>query len=892
MAARPGLLVSAVLLLASASAAREPPKDLAERVVAMTGARTKIVWAHQVAGTGRGSDAMTADYELKGFDTAEGKARVILPGPATYQNPCLSPDGKKVFYSADARTIYVVNWDGSGKKAFTKGYPLCSWRNPKDRTQWLYFTAGGYVKGPLVRARIDDPRIREVMWDDPSAVASHTLTVSADGTRAGGEYPWPRAGVAILPKVSWKRYGTGCNASMAPDNSYRFFHMGEAAGHHGVMMYDAGGTGKRVVPFRGMPGANPRDESWVPRWSSDARFLTINTPSVGRRAEVYLGRFDRRFTRVDRWVRITYQPGQDTKAACWIDPGLGQYFGEAPLTVEVPAKLTPGQWQWDYGDGAKETAAAGKHTYGKLGAYTIVARQGEKVLKGWVNVQDRAAPTVTAARLLDAAHVLLTFSEPVQLKGATASLASGRAVKGVRLGSDNTQATVELADDLARNDELILDGVFDLSASPNPMGSTRIAIAASSWPTDRSGLLLLWETARAENLYYDPRKKAFGPVDLNSLGMARPDRLGAMSLKGGLFVAYGAGAGVIAACKKSNEFAIQATITPAADPAPGGGRILACDRRGGDWRKTNFALHQEAGRLVLYLRTRIKDDAGGLYGTVRRVALCALTAGAANHCVVSYRPGELRCWWNGKPVPLSGEVKGALRWGGADRKAGVHFGAVWGGDPPSLPWRGKLEGVAIFSRAIDAKQVAGDYAEYAKRIAARKPIVQVTIHGTLAAKSRVPDPRDIAPYHSALVVHEYDVAEVLAGAYAHKKVRVARWGLVRGKKTAATRAKTGERREIVLEKLSDHPELAGELVTDTLADNFDLDRYVEADAAVKPRPAPATPAKSRLSLARTYLAAGMKSKAKEILREIVKKYPKSTQAAEARELLKTLALED
>jgi FimV-like protein len=486
--------------------------------------------------------------------------------------------------------------------------------------------------------------------------------------------------------------------------------------------------------------------------------------------------------------------------------------------------------------------------------------------------------------------VLLTFSERVQLKAAKASLASGRAVKGISLGSDGTRLTVELAAKLDKKDELILDGVFDLAASPNAMGPTRVTIIPSPWPTDRSGLVLLWETARAPNIYYDARAKAFRPIDLNELGRARPDRLGAMTFTGGLFAAYGAGDGVVGACKKSNEFAIQATITPAAKQNAGEARILACDRRGGNWRQTNFALHQEGGKLVLYLRTKTEDDAGGLYGTVRRVELCALTAGMANHCVVSYRLGELKCWLNGKPVQLSGEVKGKLSWGRTDRKGGVHFGAVWGADPAALPWRGKLEGVAIFSRAIDASQVARDYAEYAKRLAARKPVVQVTIRGTLAATSRVPNPADIAPYHSALVVHEYDVAKVLSGKYAAKKVRVARWGLIHRKKTAAGRAKVGERRDLVLEKFSDHPELGVELVRNTLADNFDLTLYVEADATVKAPPAAAvaTPAKTRLSLARTYLSAGMKTKAQDILREIVKNHPKSKQADEARKLLRKL----
>jgi len=56
--------------------------DLAQDILELTGARTKIVWVHCVQGRPKGWDAVTADYELKGFDTDEGTARVILPGPA------------------------------------------------------------------------------------------------------------------------------------------------------------------------------------------------------------------------------------------------------------------------------------------------------------------------------------------------------------------------------------------------------------------------------------------------------------------------------------------------------------------------------------------------------------------------------------------------------------------------------------------------------------------------------------------------------------------------------------------------------------------------------------------------------------------------------------------
>jgi hypothetical protein len=47
-----------------------PPADLAQEVLKYTGARTKIVWLHSLIGKGHGWDAISAEYELRGFDTA------------------------------------------------------------------------------------------------------------------------------------------------------------------------------------------------------------------------------------------------------------------------------------------------------------------------------------------------------------------------------------------------------------------------------------------------------------------------------------------------------------------------------------------------------------------------------------------------------------------------------------------------------------------------------------------------------------------------------------------------------------------------------------------------------------------------------------------------------
>jgi len=734
---------------------------VADEVLALTGARTKIVWVHCVEGRPKGWDAVSTEYELKGFDTQDRKERVILPGPASYANPCISPDGELVFYTdAVTSTIYVVNFDGSGKREFGKGYVLCSWRQPVDRSQWLYFTTIGYSNGPVARCRIDDPTVREIVWEKDQA--AHTLTVSADGTHAGSEFPWPYAGVAVLPNVSWKQYGNGCNGCIAPDNSYRFFHMGEEVGHDGIIMYDDGGTNRRAINFRGPLPA----DSWVPRWTNDVRFLTTNSPIGFPDADIYLGKFDSTFMKIEKWVKITSAPSQDTKACGWIDPGLGQYDGEVPCAVEIPAVLTPGgDWEFEWGDGVKEKASAGKHTFQKPGSWTITARKGDAVLKGWMNAQPQKAPAVREVRLLDEANLQVVFDERVALKDAKATLQSEVPVTALALDGEGFGLMASLGGKLGKSEVLRLQGVHDRAQVPNEVKGD-VKIERPAWPVNRTGLVFLWETAKKPgNFQYSDKSASFNRTDLRLVRMARYDRFGAMRLDGGVVLATDGGSGIASECMKTHEFSIEATITPfnIYQTSGGAGRILGCNPENGEG--PNVALCQDGPKLMLLVKTAANNNAA-----VRRLQLCDLADQAPNHVVVSFAADKLSCYLNGKLVKETDEVKGTLSWGRPQFENGLHMG---GRENASFPWRGLLEGVAVFSRALTAEDAASDYAVYARMLKARKQPKQIELDARVAVMSDVPRLADIAPYRDALMVNEYDVVKVLRGKYKAKKMRVA-----------------------------------------------------------------------------------------------------------------------
>ncbi|MCX6874753.1 MAG: hypothetical protein NTW21_13235 [Verrucomicrobia bacterium] len=820
------ILVAAAVLPCRAAENQDPAKaggaraDVAKEVLALTGSRTKIVWARRVAGADNAGGFTSAlnppEWALMGLDTADGKTRAILPGPASFVNPCISPDGEKVFFTdGGSGAIYCVNWDGSIRREFTKGLVQSPWTHPDDGSQWLYFLGDG-----LVRARMDDASVRETVWRGP-VDGARIVSVSADGTHMGGCFPTPVPGVAIMPNGPWRQYGNGCSPCIAPDNSYRFFHMGTEVGHGGVRVYDDGGKNPRAVGFRGGKGGMPGHEetrnctSWEARWSTDMRFFVVivESPTNAPACDIYLGQFDEGFTKVVKWVRVTDAPAWDTKPYCWIDPGLGNYEGEVPFTVAVPGKLTPGgEWAWDYGDGAKKKAAQGKHTYTKAGGYPITATQGQKALKGWANVRPQKAPAVTGALAVDETRVLVRFDERVQLRDAKATLGSGGAVRGLTLDPEEKDLLVELDKPVGAAGTMSLAGVFDKAQVPNAVAKAAIRITRASWPSSRNGLIYLFEGNRADNTIYDP---VSGPV--SAVLNARFDRHGAILCRGGKIELPSDGTSERLLRQfsyyqgnqwqqKTELFTLE-MVVQTADLEPQG-PVLSLNILSSLW------VGQEKRKVVVRLGGPDPKE------PVQPFDAGTLPDDKAHHLVIAYRPKRLVCYVDGRKTLDADPSPAQMKWHNA---LGLNLG---GGE---TFWRGRLEGIAMYSRFVEEAEVARNFAAYSQKLAARKPVASVAVRAKLLAKSAVPSAAEVAPYTRALVVYEYQVEEVTRGTLKEKVVRVARWGLMDSQPTPAAHEAVGASVSLVLESFTDHPELESELLRDTLPENFDLKLWEEAE---------------------------------------------------------------
>jgi hypothetical protein len=302
------------------SAASTTASERAAEVRALTGGPTRVVWCQSA----KGPDdycAAKKTTRLLGFCTEDGKdERVILSDVSSYAKPIFVPDGERVVYSNRTNNkMYVVNWDGSGRKELGSGFASDVWRDPRDGVMWLYYRSGnGKQSGPVMRQRLDNSKVREKIWD--KTATGHKLVpwfrLSADGAHGGGAFPRRNCGVADLTRGKWEQYGRGCWASLAPDNSYRFFTF--LGSHKEIGVYEADKKNYHKVNIAGGPGVDGKHKVYHPRWSNDVRFLTVTGPTQNDKQEILLGRFNRDFTKVEKWARISRNKRADFYGDAWI----------------------------------------------------------------------------------------------------------------------------------------------------------------------------------------------------------------------------------------------------------------------------------------------------------------------------------------------------------------------------------------------------------------------------------------------------------------------------------------------------------------------------------------------------------------------------------------------
>ena len=825
---------SLALLLAAGGAAlaaepaagkTAPAPGIAAKVLALTGAETRIVWLrHKQWETYKGSLDGGVGYSIMAFDTGGKGERELVPEGEIY-NPLISASGRQVIYTATTdgklRT-HCVDWNGANSRVLGDGFAQWTWRDPATGVEWVYASDSG--GGTFVdRFQIDKPEVKERIYTGRLA---NRFSLSADGTRAAGEFPHPNTGMLYTRtgQVDRKDYRNGCNTYIAPDNSYMVTVMDGT--HSLVTLYKPDGSSRdvSVVP----PGRKPLKNGgggcmWNPKWASDARHMVVAGPfkNLGPdRGDIWLGQFADDFNSIVKWVQVTDSDFMDVYAYVWVDPGLGQYAGEAPYTLGVPSFVTgPGNWQWTFGDGAK--GAEAKHSYSKAGTYSVTATQGDRTLKGTVRVAERVAPKLLSAVAFDDRRVLLACSEPVQAANAKVTLASGPAATKLSLDSEGSGIIAEFAAPLGAKESLTVTGVTDGAQAPNEMAAAKAQVARPDWPSNRTGVSYLWKNARTRNVIFDERiglpitTALSGHIAWQPALPVRVNRFGAALAADGLGFEPSPGSPdrIMEGIRKTHQFSFEIVVASAdlAQTKGDGDKPLAIMAWNFFWRNGIFWLFQEKDKLLVGLSKKWGDSEPEVF------EMAVLPDTKPHHLIVSVAAKRLAFYLDGKKVKeIDPSPASFIEMGPPMRFA-------------ENAWRGTFEHVAMYNRFIEEPEAAKNAAVVAAELAKRKALPRIEVQAKLIAKSKVPDPNQMAPYRNALIVNEYSVDKVLNGTYAGKTIRVAQWGMLNLKPTPLAAQAPGASVKLVLENFADHDELVPELISDTLKENFDLNLYTDVN---------------------------------------------------------------
>jgi hypothetical protein len=290
-----------------------------------------------------------------------------------------------------------------------------------------------------------------------------------------------------------------------------------------------------------------------------------------------------------------------------------------------------------------------------------------------------------------------------------------------------------------------------------------------------------------------------------------------MVLGGGAFTADQDAAGYVrAAALASNTFTLEALVTPAAPATPGPTWVVSFGRGPGE---RNFALGQLGDRLV----ARVLTPTTGPDADRPQVDLGPIPRRRPSHVVVTYLPGHLAAYVDGELRVETGELQGGLnRWRG--------YPLTFGDDARGgADWRGSLEAVALFDRALSPEEVRESFLRARQRLSGRADPPRLRVAGRLSAVSTPPTLRQISPYREGLMIHELAVERVLEGSYEGERLRVARWAIQDGQVLPATRARPGERVTLTVEPFAANPQLEPLFVADTLGEDWELALFYEVE---------------------------------------------------------------
>jgi len=333
----------------------------------------------------------------------------------------------------------------------------------------------------------------------------------------------------------------------------------------------------------------------------------------------------------------------------------------------------------------------------------------------------------------------------------------------------------------------------------------------TAWLENKAGLVFLWANRAGKNEIPQAAGQVSRLCRTEPRGKARYGRFFEMDLARGYFSTEpDTGAQVLAACRNSNQFSLEAVLTPRQTERLELSRIISFT--GPD--SGNFVLGQERDRLIFRLHTSATGGQGPA------IQLCRLTSGVPHHVVINYLPGQLACFLNGTPLLLTNVPTGNLDgWGQLAEPVGLSKPSPYQNSSSTRElvfgdrdrfWPGQLDHIALYQRVREEAEVRQSYQSLAGDLERRTPARRMMVEARLAELTAIPTPAAISPYRRALVVNRYNDIQVIKGQCPDQQLMVAHWVILDGQVLDTARRQKDKVYRMTLEPFDEHPELEGE----------------------------------------------------------------------------------
>lgn len=507
-------------------------------------------------------------------------------------------------------------------------------------------------------------------------------------------------------------------------------------------------------------------------------------------------------------VRYTFDPGCDRYPDVYIaDLELGTFKGEAPFTVKLAPKDYSQSWSWDFGDGSTATGKIQSHKFVNPGTYSVTAKLGDKTVYGRVTVDSARSPEALSAFLTKPNEAMITFSEPVNLVKAK-FVVNNQKVQEFIQNKDRLSVLLKLKKNVVKGDQVRIEGIVDMAQTPNKMAVKVLDIKTYVWPSNKQNLVMLWDNVKS-----GCRSGSGERYTIQAIGRAAPDASFRMRTAGGNYLVTGVEDKLLKTFQKNGKMTIEFTVTTESLEQDGPARIITFSSGTGD---RNFTVGQAGSNLIFRLRT----PATGTNGVSPETTLCSIPANKQTHIVITYQPGELICYLNGKQVIKTDKVQGDFsNW------TPQHFmiGDEWEGQ---RQWHGTLEGIALYDRVFSSEEAARNYTNYTALHPASTPAA-TRVSAKLIATSPVPTLEMIKPYREGLVLNEYQVEKVLEGKLSAKKIRVTQWAILGGQVLNVPNLSIGSVSELTIEPFEQNTQLSSTYMSDKLEIDPDIPLYYD-----------------------------------------------------------------